>query len=138
MKKVFVGFIVIALVMIVGLMCAVANSTQAPLSYEAYQDTNPACPLTVSPGEKFFIVVASNRTTGFSWQITKPVNEKVIRLQGSEYLPAKSGLAGAGGKEVWTFTAVAPGQTTISLKYSRPWEKGKPPQQEKTYTVIVR
>ena len=138
MKKVFVGSVVIAIVMIAGLRCAVANNTQTPLSYEAYQYTDPARPLTVSPGEKFFIVIASNRTTGFSWQIAKPINENVVKLQGSEYLPAKSDLVGAGGKEVWAFTAVAAGQTTISLKYIRPWEKGKSPKQEAAYTVIVR
>jgi inhibitor of cysteine peptidase len=138
MKKVFVGFVVIAIVMIAGLRCVVANNTQAPVSYEAYQYTDPARTLTVSPGEKFFIVIASNRTTGFAWQIAKPINEKVVKLLGSEYLPAKSDLVGAGGKEVWAFTAVAAGQTTISLKYIRPWEKGKPPKQEAVYTVIVR
>jgi inhibitor of cysteine peptidase len=80
----------------------------------------------------------SNRTTGFSWQIAKPLDEKVVKLVESKYVPGQSGLAGAPGKEVWTFTAVAPGRTTISFTYSRPWEKGTPPQQEKTYIVIVR
>jgi predicted secreted protein len=138
MKKIFVGCVVIAVVIIAGLRCTVANNTQTPLSYEAYQYTDPARPLIVSPGDKFFIVIASNRTTGFSWQIAKPINEKVVKLQGLEYLPAKSNLVGAGGKEIWAFNAVAPGQTIISLRYSRPWEKGKPPKQEAVYTVIVR
>lgn len=124
--------------MIAGSKYVVANTPPTPVSHETYQYTDPARPLTVSPGEKFFIVMASNRTTGFSWQIAKPINEKVVKLLGSEYFPAKSDLVGAGGKEVWTFTAVAAGQTTISLKYIRPWEKGKPPKQEAAYTVIVR
>ncbi|MFZ2088549.1 MAG: protease inhibitor I42 family protein, partial [Desulfobaccales bacterium] len=118
MKKVFVVCVVTAVVMIGGLRSVMADNTQAPVSNEAYQLTDPCRPLTVSPGEKFFIVIASNRTTGFSWQIGKPINEEVVRLLEAKYIPAKSGLVGAEGKEVWTFTAVAPGQTTISLKYS--------------------
>lgn len=137
MKKVFVVGFVIAAVMMAGLRCGVADDTKAVVANEASY-TDPCRPFVVSPGEKIFIVVASNRTTGFSWQIAKPLDEKVVKFLESKYVPAKSGLAGAGGKEVWTFTAVAPGQTTISFTYSRPWEKSTPPSQEKTYTVIVR
>ena len=137
MKKVFVIGLVIAAVMMAGLRSGVADDTKAAVANEA-SDTDPCRPLTASPGEKFFIDLPANRTTGFSWQIAKPLDEKVVKLVESKYLPGKSGVVGAPGKEVWTFTAVAPGRTTISLIYGRPWEKGTPPQQEKTYIVIVR
>ncbi|OPY76559.1 MAG: Chagasin family peptidase inhibitor I42 [Syntrophorhabdus sp. PtaU1.Bin153] len=138
MKKVFVACVAVAIVAAVGVGCVIGNNTQVPVPYEAYRVTDPARPLVVSPGAKFAIVVASNRTTGFSWQIAQPVNEKIVKLVGTEYVPSGSDLDGAGGKEVWTFTAVAAGQTTISLRYVRSWEKGKTPQQEALYTVIVR
>lgn len=137
MKKVFIVCFVIAAVMMTGLRGGGADDSKAAVANEA-SDTDPCRPLTVSPGEKFVIELPANRTTGFSWQIAKPLDEKVVKLVESKYLPVKSGVVGAPGKEVWTFTAVAPGQSTISLVYSRPWEKGKPPGQEKTYTVIVR
>jgi predicted secreted protein len=136
MKKVVVACFVVAIITVAGVGCVVANNPQAPGSYEGI--TDPARPLTVSPGAKFVVVIASNRTTGFSWQIAEPINEKVVKLLKSEYLSARSDLDGAGGKEVWTFTAVAAGKTTICLHYIRPWEKGKPPEREATYTVIVR
>lgn len=115
-----------------------SNFNQTKIFRETSQYSDPANPFTVSPGEKFIIVIASNHTTGYSWQLARSINEKVIKLVNSEYIPARSGLIGAGGKEVWTFVAVAAGETTISLKYVRPWEKEKLPEAEATYTAIVR
>lgn len=138
MKATFVVCIVGVIMVFAIAGFVIANETQKTLTYESVQCTDPARPLTVSPGEKFVIVIESNRTTGFSWEIAKPYNENVVTLMGREYLPQKSDLDGAGGKEVWTFTAVSAGQTTIYLKYVRPWEKGIPPKQETAYTVIVR
>ncbi len=138
MRKFFVVCAVVVVVTVVGVGCVIGNNAHTSVPCEAYRVTDPACPLVVSPGAKFAIVVASNRTTGFSWQIAQPINEKIVKLVGTEYVPSESDLDGAGGKEVWTFTAVTAGQTTISLKYVRPWEKGKTPQREATYTVIVR
>ena len=36
-------------------------------------------------------------------------------------------MVGAGGKEVWTFKGVRPGETTVELEYVRPWEAGVEP-----------
>ncbi|NLW36567.1 protease inhibitor I42 family protein [Syntrophorhabdus aromaticivorans] len=138
MKKVFVVCAAVGIAMAAGVGCVAGNAPQAPAPCEAYQYTDPARPLIVSPGAKFAIVIASNRTTGFSWQFAQPINEKVVKLVGTEYVPSKSDLDGAGGKEVWTFTAVAAGQATVYLKYVRPWEKDKTPEQEAAYTVVVR
>lgn len=70
--------------------------------------------------------------------MAKPIDRKVVKLLSSEYLHADSNLIGAGGKEKWTFVAIAAGQTSIFFKYVRPWEKGKLPETEVAYTVIVR
>jgi inhibitor of cysteine peptidase len=140
MKKVFAICLAITVMVTAwgGSVAGLGNSSQKPGSEQATEFTDPARPITVSPGEKFVIVIASNRTTGFSWQVAKPLDEKVIKLVGSGYLPSKVDLDGAGGKEVWTFIAVAEGRTAIQLKYVRPWEKDKAPLQEATFTVIVR
>lgn len=88
-------------------------------------------------GENFTITLESNPTTGYSWQLAKPLDEKIVKLVGSEYVPSKTDLVGAGGEENWTFLAVKKGTTRISLKYVRPWEKDKPPVEEKTFLVKV-
>lgn len=115
-----------------------ASTTQKTIPGVEAQFTNPARTITVSQGEKFVIIMESNRTTGFAWQLEKPVNENLIKVLGSEYMHPKSDLDGAGGKEIWTFRAVSVGEAKIHFKYVRPWEKGKPPEKQTVYTVVIR
>jgi len=46
-------------------------------------------------------------------------------------------MVGTGGKEVWTFEGVRPGETTIDLEYVRPWETGVEPVVVKSFGVTV-
>ena len=46
-------------------------------------------------------------------------------------------MVGAGGVENWTFKALAKGETTISMEYSRPWEGGEKAAQTFELTVVV-
>lgn len=86
---------------------------------------------------EFSIILVSNPTTGYSWSFTVPLDDKVITLTGDEFLPPDNLRKGAPGKQLWTFRAVGEGETTISLEYVRPWEKGKPPARSMTFTVIA-
>jgi len=69
----------------------------------------------------------SNPTTGYQWQLMKPLTESTVKLVSNEYRPPQSGLVGAGGEEIWIFRTVGPGEAEIVLGYLRSWEKGKPP-----------
>ena len=104
---------------------------------EKVRYTDPKETIKVSPGASFDIVLASNPTTGYSWGPAKVSDDKVVKFVSSKFIAKKSRLAGSGGKEVWTFSALAPGKTTILLQYKRPWEKDKVPIEEVTFTVIV-
>ena len=46
-------------------------------------------------------------------------------------------MVGAGGKEIWTFKGVSPGETTITLEYVRPWETGVQPVIVNSFGVTV-
>jgi inhibitor of cysteine peptidase len=140
MSRIFVFFLAMAVAagMGDGAPAGGENETPGPDAGKPAEFSDPARPITAAPGGKFVITLESNRTTGFCWQVAKPLDEKVVKLSGSEYVPSQSDLDGAPGKELWTFTAVEPGQTAISLKYIRPWEKNKPPAKEVNFTVIVR
>ena len=98
----------------------------------------PGSVINARAGEQFTITLESNPTTGYSWQLAKPLDEKIVRSVGSEYTPSRTDLAGAGGAETWTFLAVKKGSAKITLQYARPWEKDKPPAEEKTFLVKVR
>jgi inhibitor of cysteine peptidase len=111
------------------------------------QDARPAektdKPIEAAAGKEFSISLDSNRTTGYGWQLAKPVDEKVVKAVRNIYQEAapaaKDGAprVGAGGKEVWTFKAVKPGKTAIEFKYVRPWEKDTPPVKTAKFQVEV-
>jgi len=83
---------------------------------------NPGEPIKVTAGQIFTIRMESNPTTGYSWQLSKDL-DNIIVLVTNTFIPPDSKLCGAGGHELWTFKAIGEGQTNIIMKYIRPWEK---------------
>lgn len=108
------------------LSLAVATTVSSP---PVAADDTPVCPVSSDPnvpivvtqGDQFVIALASNRSTGYQWQLAEPLNNDIVNLATSQYV-ALANLPGAGGKECWTFSAVGAGQTTISMKYVRPFD----------------
>lgn len=91
--------------------------------------------LTVGPGSTWSIVLSSNRTTGYSWQLTPLPNSASVESMGHKYEAGPAGLPGAGGAERWTFHAKSQGESTLNFTYARPWEKNDP---AKTLSVQAR
>ncbi len=89
-------------------------------------------------GENFSITLKANSTTGYQWQFTIPSDESMLQLINSEYIAYKTRRVGAGGKQVWTFKTLKAGETTISFKYVRQWEKNAPPQKEASFDIIIK
>ena len=104
--------------------------------FSEWPDSDPAAPIAVAPGQTFTLTLRSNPTTGYIWQPAEPVDERILRFIGSEYRSDKTGLTGAGGREVWTFKAVGSSETRIMLKYARPWEKDAAPAKTARFTVL--
>jgi inhibitor of cysteine peptidase len=102
------------------------------------QYVNPREVVTVTVGRRFSLVLASNPTTGYQWQLAAAPDPAIATLVTNEYLPPAGALIGAGGDEKWTFRAVGAGRATISLIYVRPWEKDAEPARRETFTVEVR
>ena len=94
--------------------------------------------VAVNAGRRFAIRLRSNPTTGYGWQLAKPLDGKIVAQVTNDYVHAHTGRIGAGGHEVWIFKAVGQGQTEISLKYVRSWEKDRPPAQTNVLTVVVK
>ena len=102
---------------------------------EVFND--PGRPVSVTIGRRFALVLESNRTTGYRWEPSGPGDPAVIKFIKAEYNEPMTGLAGAWGKEVLTFEVVGKGETEISLKYIRPWEKDLPPAKAVSFKVNV-
>ena len=99
--------------------------------------SDPDRPVTVSPGDSFTIVLPANRSTGYGWQLAKPLDE-MLRLVGSDYQSSSSSRDGAGGREVWRFVARQAGNSTIVLDYVRPWEQNRTAAKRAAFRVIVQ
>jgi inhibitor of cysteine peptidase len=98
---------------------------------------DPDAPIAVAQGRTFTLTLRANPTTGYIWQLAEPLDERMLRFIGSAYSTDKTGLMGAGGKEIWTFRTEGCGQAQIRLKYVRPWEKDTPPAKTLRFTLII-
>jgi len=131
-----------------GLLVAVMVAAGCGSSGGGGSTTTPTTPI-VGPitgesiqayaGTDFQVTLASNPTTGFTWSITTPPDNKVVTEKGSTFIAPPTGsnaVVGAGGQEVWTFHAVAPGNTTMVFANQRA-EAGTPPAQTHSVSVLV-
>jgi inhibitor of cysteine peptidase len=94
----------------------------------------------VPAGGILTVTLCSNPTTGFQWSENAEIsNPQVIAQTEHKFLtPEEKNIVGGAGQEVWTFSALEPGQTTVYLEYSRPWEGGEKGEWTFTLTVIVK
>ncbi len=67
------------------------------------------------------IRLQENPTTGYCWEVDKS-DEKILPLQGSEFLLPKHPKFGEGGTRVFKFKAKKTGTAHIQLKHWREWE----------------
>ena len=81
---------------------------------------DPVQAIGVGTGERFSIALACNPTTGYLWEAG--VDAGYLELDSQEFEPAGGGV-GAGGREVFHFNTLAPGETDISFECRRPWDK---------------
>lgn len=90
-------------------------------------------------GQTVKIMLKSNPTTGYSWQINPPLSQQaIIYLKSKGFKSPKNPRIGQGGSQYWVFKGKKPGKTTISLEYKRPWETEWPAAEVKTYTFQVK
>ena len=90
--------------------------------------------VNTKPDHEIVVTLASNPTTGYQWQVMKPLAESTVKLVSHVYDHPQTGLVGAGGQEIWVFRTLGPGEAEIVLGYLRSWEKGKLP----AYIRIIR
>ncbi len=94
-------------------------------------------PMTVRNGDSFTITLRANMSTGYQWQLTA-LDETMLQLVNSEYIPYSTNRLGADGKQLFTFKALKAGETTISFKYAREWEKDKLPERQQIIPILIK
>jgi inhibitor of cysteine peptidase len=88
-------------------------------------------------GDKVEIVLDSNPTTGYVWEVASP-DIAVVRQEGEPQFKPDSGAVGAGGKLTLVFQAIAPGEQMLNLIYHRTFEQGVPPAKTFALDILVR
>jgi inhibitor of cysteine peptidase len=136
---------------VAGLTCLLVGCSQTSPGQSAAPQTRPAQgaervnlgladngkTLQLAPGAVVQITLDSNVTTGYSWKLAK-LDTAAVEQTKQEYIAPKTERVGAGGQEVWTFTARSAGRTPLRLEYIRPWEEKVAPAKVFEITLVVR
>ena len=88
------------------------------------------------PPQTVTIPLASNPTTGYSWQVSQ--SKELFNVESSyssDEMEAPS--VGAGGTETFVLTAKEPGTCEVTFSYVRPWEETEEPDEQVVYTFKV-
>ena len=133
MKKLFVFLLIIVLL---------SACKSGPASPTPQQDnlviSDPAKNLDASVGTEFKIVLASNPSTGYHWELGDDLDESIVKFVSKDYQADQANTPGSGGRDVWVFQAMTAGEAQITLLYYPPSNGPVDPQQEVTFTVTVK
>jgi predicted secreted protein len=111
MKK----YLTLLLLSAVFLLAACAGKTG-----ESPAVTDPDETIEVKAGQEFTITLETNPNTGLHWEVAVELDATILDVNNVRkvFVP-DSAREDSPGKDVWTFTAIAPGETTITLGYYR-------------------
>jgi predicted secreted protein len=99
---------------------------------------DPQVKIETRIGQEFKVVLESNPSTGYHWEIVGELDESIVEFVARDYRPDKPIAAGSGGSDVFIFTAVDAGETTITVGYYPPSNDSVDPEQTKTFIVVVK
>ena len=118
--------------------CSLAGATEAPTAVPQLNISDPAKNLEATAGNEFKIIIDSNPSTGYHWEIVGEVDENIVEFISNDYRADEPVMPGSGGVDVWVFKAIAAGETHITLGYYPPSNDPVEPQQTVTFTVTVK
>jgi inhibitor of cysteine peptidase len=140
MKRIYV--LLVVTILLTG--CATSSSTPTPTfppppvetQNILLEPTDPTQLMTVKAGETFDLVVPSNPSTGYHWDIIPELDANLVKFLEQNYFAEQPVMPGSGGMEVWTFRAVNAGDTTIVLGYYAPGNTTDP-EENVTFSIHV-
>ena len=108
---------------------------QAPPRTVDVSDPQDGGRLMVFAGDTLRVRLRSTPGTGYSWQIVQVDKNVLAQKKAPVFVPPPQDIPGAEGHIVFDFRAAQPGNTTLQLAYTRPWEKNTPPA--RTFNIEV-
>jgi predicted secreted protein len=94
--------------------------------------------IEVEVGKVFVIALDSIRSTGFQWQLAKPVDKDKIAFLFSKYKKISDDRVGGLGEDELVFKAVGAGKTVVYLQYARLSEKDKAPAKKRRFVIVIK
>ncbi len=92
--------------------------------------------ITLAVGNTLDVKLGSNYSTPYRWKPETQIGDPSVLKQNShEFVQPTSDALGAPGTEMWTFSALKPGTTTITTSYAS--IVGKDPKPTCAYTAMV-
>jgi inhibitor of cysteine peptidase len=94
----------------------------------------------LAKGDKLLVRLEANLTTGYSWDLATNDNDILKSAGKPEYETPKDkkGIVGAGGTQVFTFTAKGAGELDVELQYKRPFDKDTEPAKTFKFKAVVK
>jgi len=129
--------VLVCIMVVISLGLFACSESAPPASTECAYAWNQTTEVAV--GGTLTVTLESNPTTGFEWALVIITDETVLEEEGHAFMaPEAKAPPGTGGEEVWTFTALKEGKSTISMEYRRPWEEDVEPDKVFVLTVVVK
>ncbi len=110
--------VLIGIALFVGLFYIFSDDVGMPVVVTSEDDGTSK---RMAPDAEVLIVLDSNATIGYEWTVDA-YDAGVVEFLGSTYVAPENGAVGQGGTQELQFRAIHEGTTTVTLKYSRPWE----------------
>ena len=137
MKSRIIALIIIIVTTLSILSCIVTSrETRVEISCDDFIDkpTSIRNEFKIDVGDKIYIELCSNPTTGFQW-LYEISDDAVVEEEDHDFHPPEGDVVGASGKETWTFEGIGKGTTEIFMEYSQPWDGGI--KREWTYKITI-
>lgn len=133
-KKKLIIIASVLLIMILGavfILVGLKNEADK-ISLNTLSDTGKIVAVLEKP---FFLERAATPSTGYQWQAD--FDTKTVKLIGTTFSEAKDpNIVGGEVIQTFEFQPLEKGETTVKLRYVRPWEDTAPAQIEEFLIVI--
>jgi len=107
-------------------------------THKQVDQTADGTTVQLTRGQVLDIELPSNPSAGYSWQLSGARPSQLASVTDSYEATGEPNVVGAGGYQVFSYSAAEAGTGTLKLDYVRPWETGVAPAKTFSITVSVQ
>jgi len=104
---------------------------------QVFTDDEIGSEVEVEANEQFEIRLESTPSTGYAWEISAMTSPDLVELDTRTHVSSDSGLVGAAGTDVFTFTAAERGAGILRLEYIRSFDDPVVPERVAEFIVRI-